>query len=55
MAPGRDNIVAEYRVGTGRRTLLWDVHQDTVPVEGMTISPFEPRILEGRLYGRRSL
>ncbi len=51
---GRDNIVAEYRATASRRTLLWDVHQDTVPVEGMTIPPFEPRVLEGRLYGRGS-
>ena len=37
-----------------RRTLLFDVHQDTVPTDGMTIAPFEPRVEGGRLYGRGS-
>jgi acetylornithine deacetylase len=32
--------------------VLLGVHQDTVPVEGMTIAPFEPVIRDGRLYGR---
>ena len=35
-----------------RRLILFDVHQDTVPTEGMTISPFEPEITQGRLSGR---
>ena len=37
-----------------RRHPLFDVHQDTVPADGMTIPPFEPRIDRGRLYGRGS-
>ena len=36
------------------RVLLFDAHQDTVPTDGMTIEPFEPRIEGGRLYGRGS-
>jgi acetylornithine deacetylase len=33
---------------------MLDAHQDTVPVDGMTIPPFEPNISNGRLYGRGS-
>jgi acetylornithine deacetylase len=52
IAPGRENIVAWHDApGTSRR-LLFDVHQDTVPTEGMTIEPFEPTIDGGKLYGR---
>ncbi len=31
---------------------MFDVHQDTVPVEGMTIPPWEPRVADGRVSGR---
>ncbi len=57
VSPGRVNILARcdppQRAGTGQ-TLLFDAHQDTVPVEGMTIDPFQPHVHEGRLYGRGS-
>jgi acetylornithine deacetylase len=53
-APGRDNIVAWYDAPGARRTVLFDVHQDTVPVDGMTIPPFVPEITGGRLTGRGS-
>ena len=52
--PGRDNILAWYEAPSPRRTILFDVHQDTVPTDGMTIAPFEPRVAEGRLSGRGS-
>jgi acetylornithine deacetylase/succinyl-diaminopimelate desuccinylase-like protein len=52
VAPGRENVVAYHESLESKRTLLWDVHQDTVPVEGMTIPPFEPRIQGDKLYGR---
>ena len=32
--------------------LLLEAHQDTVPVEGMTIPPFDPQLRDGRVYGR---
>lgn len=35
-------------------TVLVASHIDTVPVDGMEISPFDPRIDDGRLYGRGS-
>jgi acetylornithine deacetylase len=52
--PGRANVSlrlpATAPLGPPRR-LLYDVHQDTVPVEGMT-DPFTPRIEGGRMWGR---
>lgn len=50
-APLRDNIVARCP-GSPARTILFEVHQDTVPVDGMTIDPFGARVEGGRLYGR---
>ncbi len=47
----RANIVARYQAATPRRTLLFEVHQDTVPVDGMR-NPFTPQIEDGRLHGR---
>jgi acetylornithine deacetylase/succinyl-diaminopimelate desuccinylase family protein len=52
VSPGRDNIIARYESPKARRTILFDVHQDTVPVDGMTIAPFRPELKGGRLYGR---
>lgn len=56
IAPGRDNLIARYEAPSsrGRRTILFDAHQDTVPVDGMTIAPFRPDVVGGRLYGRGS-
>lgn len=54
VAPGRDNVIARYVSDPAAPTLLLDAHQDTVPIDGMTIPPFEPRIEGGRLYGRGS-
>lgn len=53
VSPGRDNVLARLEATLpGAPTLLWDAHQDTVPVEGMTIDPFQPLVREGRLQGR---
>src|SRR5689334_20573719 len=53
---GRDNLLALVRgcpaLNEGGEFLLWEVHQDTVPVEGMTIEPFGGDIRDGRVYGR---
>jgi acetylornithine deacetylase len=54
VSPGRDNLIAKYESPGARDTVLFDVHQDTVPTDGMTIPPFEPVIADGRLYGRGS-
>ena len=52
VSPGRDNVIARYESPRNRRTVLFDAHQDTVPVDGMTIDPFSPELKNGRLYGR---
>ncbi|MFM8804520.1 MAG: M20 family metallopeptidase [Planctomycetia bacterium] len=55
VSPGRDNVVARLDATVpDAPTILWDAHQDTVPVEGMTIEPFVPVVRDGRLYGRGS-
>jgi acetylornithine deacetylase len=51
VAPGRSNVIAEVGLQDGPSLVLC-AHLDTVDVRGMTIPPFEPRIADGRLYGR---
>jgi acetylornithine deacetylase len=53
VAPGRPNVIA--RVGTGAApVLVLCGHTDTVSAAGMRVPPFEPRVADGRLYGRGS-
>jgi len=53
VSPGRDNVFARLEATVPRApVILWDAHQDTVPVENMTIDPFAPTVREGRMYGR---
>lgn len=52
MAPGRENIVARFQSPGAKRTLVFEAHQDTVPVDNMTVEPFGARIEGNRLYGR---
>jgi succinyl-diaminopimelate desuccinylase len=52
VSPGRDNVVARFDAPGSDFTVLMDAHQDTVPVDGMTINPFEPQIQNGRITGR---
>ncbi len=49
--PGRWNVVAVAGGTGGGRTLMLNAHMDTVGVAGME-RPFEPRVENGRLYGR---
>jgi acetylornithine deacetylase len=51
IAPLRDNIISRYETQSPR-TILFEVHQDTVPTDNMTIDPFGAKIENGRLYGR---
>src|SRR5215211_6390558 len=51
--PGRDNLVAVYEPpGAPPFTTVFECHQDTVPVDAMTVEPFAARVEGGRLYGR---
>lgn len=56
IAPGRDNILARFDgdrpLDEGGKLLMFEVHQDTVPVEGMAIEPWTPEVRDGRVYGR---
>lgn len=49
--PGRDNIIAELRVGKPHSTLLFEAHTDTVSL-GSMVDPLTPIYKDGRLYGR---
>ena len=51
---GRANVITRIDSPSASRTVLLDAHQDTVPVDGMTIPPFEPTQRDGRIYGRGS-
>lgn len=50
VAPGRDNLLA--RLDGNDSILMLQAHQDTVPVDGMTVDPWEGRLSDGRVYGR---
>lgn len=54
--PGRDNLIVVVPGDQSRtaeaNVVLWDVHQDTVGIEGMQIAPFSAQVSEGRLWGR---
>ncbi len=52
--PGRDNLIARLPRGSNDLTdsLLLEVHQDTVPIDGMSIDPFAGELRDGRIYGR---
>ena len=56
VAPLRRNIIAKID-GRGdpdiaERILMFEAHQDTVPVEGMTIPPWSADLRDGKIYGR---
>ena len=55
VAPGRDNLIATYTPpGAAPFTTLFEAHQDTVPVDAMTVDPFGATVEGGRMYGRGS-
>lgn len=51
VADRRENVVFQL-AGERPGVVLWEVHQDTVPVVGMTISPFGGELSSERVYGR---
>jgi acetylornithine deacetylase/succinyl-diaminopimelate desuccinylase family protein len=52
--PGRPNVIAKLPGRDATRRVILEAHTDTVSVQGMTIPPFEPRVEDGKLYGRGS-
>jgi acetylornithine deacetylase len=54
VAAGRPNVIAQLAGRGGGKTLILNAHMDTVGVDGMSIPPFEPRLADGRMYGRGS-
>jgi acetylornithine deacetylase len=50
--PERDNLLMRLDGGGRQRTILLEVHQDTVPVEGMSVHPFAAERQGSRIYGR---
>lgn len=58
VSPQRDNLIlrvdGDPLPEQGGRILMFEAHQDTVPIDGMTIPPFDPQIRDGRVYGRGS-
>ena len=50
----RISVIGELRARDAIDTVLVASHLDTVPVDGMTIAPFDPQLKDDRLYGRGS-
>lgn len=54
--PLRDNILAgipgSVPPDKGGTIVVFEAHQDTVPVDGMRIPPWTPEVRDGRVYGR---
>lgn len=54
--PGRENVLGrldgDVSAAHGGPVVMLDAHQDTVPVEGMTVEPFRSELSDGRVYGR---
>ncbi len=53
--PDRENLFAVFRgqnPPSAAGSILWEVHQDTVGVQGMKIDPFAASEAEGRVWGR---
>jgi acetylornithine deacetylase len=53
VVPGRPNVIGVLEGSSPGRSLMFCGHIDTVGVEGMS-APFDPREVDGRLYGRGS-
>ena len=55
VAEGRDNVIGiVHSTGTDRNGLMLNSHMDTVPVDNMSIKPFDPEIKNGCVFGRGS-
>ena len=54
IAAGRDNVVGIVHGTSDANGLMLNSHMDTVPVENMSINPFDPIVENGRVFGRGS-
>ncbi len=54
LPPDRPILRVRLESETPAPALLFESHVDTVSISGMSIPPFEPRVEDGRLYGRGS-
>ena len=55
VAEGRDNVIAIVHSTTSNvNGLMLNSHMDTVPVDNMSIKPFDPVIADGCVFGRGS-
>lgn len=52
--PNRPNVVARLPGSDSSRRIVLEAHTDTVSVKGMSIAPFEPRVSDGKMFGRGS-
>ena len=50
----RPSVIGFASAAGATQTILVASHLDTVPVDGMEIAPFDPRIADGRVFGRGS-
>jgi len=51
--PGRDNLIATYTPpNPAPFSVMFEAHQDTVPVDAMIVEPFGAMIEGGKMYGR---
>ncbi len=48
----RANFFADYGAVSGPGRFMFNGHQDTKPVEGMTVDPFNGEIRNGKMFGR---
>jgi succinyl-diaminopimelate desuccinylase len=55
VAEGRDNVIGiVHATGSERNGLMLNSHMDTVPVDNMSIKPFDPVTKNGCVFGRGS-
>ena len=52
VSPGRSNVLTMIKGKSSEDVILLDAHQDTVPVDNMTIDPFAGQVVGERLLGR---
>ena len=52
MGPERPAVIGQNEVSNPTRSLMIEVHLDTVGTSGMTVDPFAGTVREGKIYGR---